>query len=140
MESTPGVTVEVLALAPTAFYHCQHCEITFREMGIGERVQREHAKESLPDDLREEFHALSDWIHGAYERYGGRIRIKVVDAASIEGFVKSIKYRARTYPTIVINGEKHVQPDLQDLDRTLDRHLTGRSDPDRKEATPTHSS
>jgi hypothetical protein len=146
MHPSPWTTIEVLAYAPTAFYHCQHCEVTFREMGIGERVHREQAKESLPADLLQEFHALSDWIHTVYQRHGDRVRVKVVDAASIEGFLKSIKHRVRHYPTIVIDGKKHVRPDLQRLTHDLDEYIAGgvvdrgsRSEP-REEVTHSHTS
>ncbi|MGH2488650.1 MAG: hypothetical protein ACRDFR_03405, partial [Candidatus Limnocylindria bacterium] len=49
------VTVQVITYAPTVFYHCQHCELTFQEMGLGERLRRQEAAESLPDDLAQEF-------------------------------------------------------------------------------------
>jgi hypothetical protein len=142
MDPAPRMTINVLAYAPTVFYHCQHCELTFREMGIGERVHREHASASLPDDLLEEFHALSDWIHRVYERHGDRVRIKVIDVASIEGCIKSIKHRARHFPTVIIDGEKHVRPDLALLDEDIDRSLANApvNDGFRKEVTPSHTS
>ena len=36
-----SVNIEILTYAPTAFYHCQHCEIAFGQMGVGERVHRD---------------------------------------------------------------------------------------------------
>ena len=45
------VSVEVITYAPTVFTHCQHCELVFGEVGIGERLRREEAAEALPDDL-----------------------------------------------------------------------------------------
>jgi hypothetical protein len=41
------LTVEVITYAPTAFYHCQHCEVAFQEMGIGERLRRADAATAL---------------------------------------------------------------------------------------------
>jgi hypothetical protein len=32
------------------------------------------------------------------------IVLKVIDAASIEGFIKSLKYNARRYPAVIVNG------------------------------------
>jgi hypothetical protein len=33
------------------------------------------------------------------------ILLKVIDAASIEGFFKSLKYNARRYPAVIVNGQ-----------------------------------
>jgi hypothetical protein len=57
--------VEIIAYAPTAFYHCTHCEVAWREMGTGNRIDEEQVESSLPADM-----------------------VKVIDAASIEGVYK----------------------------------------------------
>jgi hypothetical protein len=115
------VRIEVITYTPTFFYHCQHCELTFREMGVGQAVHREQAREALPEDLTREFAAVSSWLHELLERHGGRIRIKLVDAASLEGFWKSLRHGIKSYPAILIDGtEKHVGIDLLSLDSTID--------------------
>ena len=70
------VTVQVITYAPTIFLHCQHCEVAFQEMGLGERLRRQEAAESLPDDLALDFQVLSDWVHSVLQRYGGRVRFR----------------------------------------------------------------
>ena len=118
------VRIEVITYTPTFFYHCQHCELTFREMGVGQAVHREQAREALPEDLTREFAAVSSWLHDLIERYGSRIRIKLVDAASLEGFWKSLRHGIKTYPAILIDGaEKHVGIDLLSLDSTIDERV-----------------
>jgi hypothetical protein len=118
------VRVEVITYTPTFFYHCQHCELAFQHMGVGEKVHRDQARESLPEDLRREFDALSLWVHDLAERYGDRVRVKVIDAASIEGFWKSLRYGVRRYPAIVIEGtEKHVGTDLESMWPAIDRRV-----------------
>jgi hypothetical protein len=99
-----AVDVQVITYAPTAFYHCQHCEIAFGQVGLGQSVHREQAKEALPDDLLEDFAVLSHRIRELKERFGDRVRVRVVDAASVEGFIKSLRFRIRRYPTLVIDG------------------------------------
>jgi hypothetical protein len=129
MAVTP-VTVEVLTYAPTVFYHCQHCEMVFQRAGIGDRVHREQAKEALPDDLRAEFDELSHWVHDTVDRFGDRIRIKIVDAASIEGFLKSLRHRIGRYPTVVIDGkEKIVGKDYARLQAVLEARLGPENQP-----------
>ncbi len=126
MSEPRPVTIEVLAYAPTVFYHCQHCELTFQQMGIGDRAHREQAREALPDDLREEFHALSDWVHELHSRHGDRIRVRIVDAASVEGVFRSLKHRTHRYPTVIIEGkDKHVRPDLGALHAEIAARVQG---------------
>jgi hypothetical protein len=117
------VTVQVIAYAPTAFYHCQHCEITFSEMGLGERLRRDQAASALPEDLGREFAQLSDWIRSLVERHGARVHVSVVDAASIEGFFASLRHRVGRYPAVIVDGEKRVGNDFASLDPLIDRQV-----------------
>jgi hypothetical protein len=118
------LTVEVITYAPTVFYHCQHCEVAFQEMGIGERLRREEAAVALPDDLARDFQAWSDWIHRLLERHGARIRVKVVDAASIEGVVESVRHRVGRYPAVIVDGtDKRSGSDFAALDRIIEARL-----------------
>jgi hypothetical protein len=118
------LTVEVITYAPTVFYHCQHCEVAFQEMGIGERLRREEAAAALPDDLARDFQAWSDWIHRLLERHGARIRVKVVDAASIEGVVESVRHRVGRYPAVIVDGtDKRSGSDFAALDRIIESRL-----------------
>lgn len=117
------VSVQVIAYAPTVFYHCQHCELTFQEMGIGDRLRRREAAEALPDDLRREFQDVSDWVHALLERHGARVRVDVLDAASIRGFFTSLRHRINRYPAVIVDDEKRVGPDLTVADPLIDRKV-----------------
>jgi hypothetical protein len=99
------VRVEIVTYAPTVFTHCQQCEVTFREAGLGKHALREQAQDSLPPELLAEFQSVSDWVHGLVHRYGDEVRFRLVDAVSIEGVFKSFLHRARRYPSIVVDGE-----------------------------------
>jgi hypothetical protein len=116
--------VEVITYAPTVFYHCQHCELAFQEMGLGQRLRREEAAAALPDDLARDFQALSDWIHRLLERHGKRVRVKVVDAASIEGVIESLRHRIGRYPAVILDGsETRSGSDLAAVDRDIEARL-----------------
>jgi hypothetical protein len=118
------VAIEVITYAPTAFYHCQHCELAFQEVGLGERVRREAAASALPDDLAQDFQALSDWVHGLLATFGPQIRVHVVDAASIEGFVKSVRHRIGRYPAVLIDGRAATtRGDFQALTPMIEQRL-----------------
>jgi hypothetical protein len=97
--------VEIIAYAPTAYYHCTHCEVAWREMGANNRIHEEQLESSLPEDLIEEYRLISDWVREMFRIYCDGILIKVIDAASLEGFYKSIKYRARCYPAVIVSGQ-----------------------------------
>jgi hypothetical protein len=118
------VRVEVLAYAPTFFFHCQHCEVAFGQTSVGEQVRRDQARESLPTDLREEFARLADWVHRLLERHGRRIDVRVIDAASVQGVWKSLRYRTRAYPVAVIEGtDAYAGPELTLAEADIERRV-----------------
>jgi hypothetical protein len=93
-------------------------------MGLGERLRREEAAAALPDDLARDFQALSDWIHRLLERHGKRVRVKVVDAASIEGVIESLRHRIGRYPAVILDGsETRSGSDLAAVDRDIEARL-----------------
>lgn len=120
-----AVKIQVITYAPTVFYHCQHCELTFSQIGIGDRIHREEARDALPEDLRRDFEELSDWVHELIERYGDRVSIRVIDAASIEGVWKSLRHRLRRYPAIIVEGtNRQMESDFRSLQPVIDRYVT----------------
>lgn len=119
-----AVRVEVIAYAPTAFYHCQHCEVAFREVGFGRGIREEQLAHALPEDLLRDYQALSDWVRALAEHYCGRVVVKVIDAASMEGFWKSLRYGVRRYPAVIVEGrEKCTTTDDAAVHRLIERHL-----------------
>ncbi|MGH2681687.1 MAG: hypothetical protein ACRDIX_00450 [Actinomycetota bacterium] len=123
------IEVEVITYAPTVFAHCQHCELTFGHAGLGESFRRDQARESLPDDLRHEYAEVSSWVHDLRERFGPRLRIKVVDVASIQGVWKSFRHRLRRYPAVIVEGERRYvgAEDLVEALRVIERNVTAPS-------------
>ncbi len=95
--------VEIIAYAPTAFYHCTHCEVAWREMGASNRIHEEQVESSLPADMAQDYERVSDWVQQIFRVYCDRIVVKVIDAASIEGVYKSLRYNARRYPAVIVD-------------------------------------
>ena len=95
--------VEIIAYAPTAYYHCTHCEVAWREMGADNRIHEEQMESSLPEDLMKEYQAVSDWVQEIFRVHCDAILLKVIDAASVEGFYKSLRYNTRRYPAVIVN-------------------------------------
>ena len=121
-----SITVQVIAYAPTVFRHCQHCEVAFAGLGFAERMHKAEAADALPAELLQEFQQVSDWVHSLLERHGDRVKVSVVDAASIEGVWKSLRHGVRRYPAVVVDGEKFVGVDFAPADRLIDRQLIAR--------------
>src|SRR5713226_4325865 len=92
------VMVEVLVYAPTMFFHCQHCEFVWQKTGAAPDYRKEQLESAIPEDLMQQYQELSDWVLSTAQAYGGRVIFKVIDAASIEGLYKSLRYRTRKYP------------------------------------------
>lgn len=121
-----ALTVRVITYAPTVFSHCQHCEVAFGEVGLGERIRREEAASALPEDLAIDFARLSDWIRRIVDRYGARIDVEVIDAASVEGFVASLRHRIWRYPAIVVGAGPAIAGSAYQAAETLiDRQVPG---------------
>ena len=98
--------VEILAYAPTAFYHCTHCEVAWREMGATNKIHEDQFTTSLPDDLAQDYQQVSDFVREIFRRHCDQILVKVIDVASVEGFWKTMRYGVRRYPAVIIGGQK----------------------------------
>ncbi|HEY7060891.1 MAG TPA: hypothetical protein VII06_05380 [Chloroflexota bacterium] len=122
-----SLQIEILTYAPTEFFHCLHCEVVFRSVGLGQQVHREQRAAAFPSDLMAEYTALADWVGRVVERHGDSVRVRVVDAASLEGVYKSLRYRNRKFPVFVLSGEVWRQgADYAALDQAIDaRVLSG---------------
>ncbi len=109
-ESGPGpgpLLVEIVAYAPTGYYQCTQCEVFQEAAGVSHDLHREQVQSSLPADLTRDYQKLSDWVRCMAGAYADRIRIRVIDAASIEGFWKTLRHRIHRYPAIIVDGKRH---------------------------------
>lgn len=115
------ITIDVIAYAPVAFFHCMHCEVVWHESGVR---TREQVDTSLPDDLKEQYQRLSDWVRAMVAAHGGRVRFRVVDAASVEGWMKSLWYGVRRYPAVIVDGnEASTGPEFEGASALIERRL-----------------
>ncbi|GIW11721.1 MAG: hypothetical protein KatS3mg061_2778 [Dehalococcoidia bacterium] len=118
------LVVDVIAYAPTLFYHCTHCEVVWRDLGLGRPTHRDQAASALPADLRQEYARLSAWVHDLADRYGERIQFRLTDAASLVGFFRSLRYRAGKHPTIIVAGQETIPgSDLARAEAAIVRRL-----------------
>ena len=92
-------------------------------MGLRQKVQREMADSALPDDLKAEFHTLSEWAHTLPGKFADRVRVRLIDAASIEGFFKTLFHRFRRYPAFAVEGQRYVGSDFARVDALIAQAL-----------------
>lgn len=109
------VTVDIVTYAPTEFFHCLHCEVIWREGGIGQKIHAEQRAASLPADLAADYERIGHWATRLVDRHRGRIDLRLTDAVSFEGLFKIIRYRLRGVPAIIVDGRERVP--ATDLDR-----------------------
>ncbi len=100
--------------------------MTWQVTGLGQKVHREQLDSGLPEDLAAEFHSLSQWARGLPDRYGSRVTVRLVDAASIEGFFKSLLRRLNRYPAFIVDGRKYVGNDFVNVDALISESLGAR--------------
>jgi hypothetical protein len=118
------VLLQVLAHVPTSYFHCLHCEQLFDAAGLGRPVRGE-MRADYPPDLLDEAAQLAGWLQDLSERYGGRLHIQITDPQSLEGFLKSLRYWVRHYPTFIIDRRrKYSGWDAQALERLLAEAIT----------------
>jgi len=122
------VRIEVLAYAPTAFFHCLHCEFVYQQVDLGQKIHAEQDASALPEDLQEDYARLSDWLRALVERHCGRVEAQVVDVASLEGVWKALRYRVRRFPALVVDGKAYpIGNDFARADALVDQALTERA-------------
>jgi hypothetical protein len=77
-----------------------------------------------PEEVKEDYLYLSGWIRELSQKYREKILIRITDAQSLQGFYKSIRYRAFRYPAFIINNKKkYTGKDKVRLDHLLQEEL-----------------
>ncbi len=66
----------------------------------------------LPENLKQEFHQLSEWAHTLPEKFGTRVRVRLVDAASTYTGLKTTRYLLDYGPHYYDTGIPTVNPPL----------------------------
>ena len=92
-------------------------------MGLREKRDREILND-YPEDLKEDYLFLSNWIKELSRKYRENILIKVIDVQSLQGVFKSIRHGIFRYPTFIINKKKkYTGRDKDRLDALLQESL-----------------
>ena len=110
-------------MVPSLFDTCPSCEFIADQVGLKEKKDRSILND-YPEDLKEDYLFLSGWIKEVSGKYREKILIKIIDAQSLQGFYKSIRYRNFHYPAFIINKKrKYTGKDKIQLDNILREEL-----------------
>jgi hypothetical protein len=116
--------VEIIAYAPTAFYHCTHCEVVWQQTGFSNGLHEEQVRSALPPDLQADYQAVSDWVRHLLRTFCDGLAVKVIDAASLEGFWKTARHGLSRYPAVVVGGRSRFQAgDFEAAEAEIARRL-----------------
>ncbi len=93
-------SLQIITYAPTEFFHCQHCEVAWKQVGLGDRFHAEQRNSGLlPPDLRTE-------------------------TVSLGGVWKAIRHGLHQFPAFIVGGQRPIAGfDRQRLDAELERCL-----------------
>jgi hypothetical protein len=117
------VLVEIVAYAPTAFYHCTHCEVIWKETGFSQGLHEEQVRSALPPEMLQEYQAISDWAHRLLRQHCDQVVVKVIDAASLEGLWKSVRHGLGRYPAVLVGGRRFVGSDFSQAEAEIAQRL-----------------
>ena len=118
------LTVEIITYAPTEFFHCTHCEVVFQQVGVGQKIHAEQREANLPAELKTELAEISAWVEQTVAQHPDEVQFRLIDAASLEGVYKALRFGLRKFPAMVVGGkDKIVGGDLEAASRAIERHL-----------------
>ncbi|TAK20121.1 MAG: hypothetical protein EPO26_18670 [Chloroflexota bacterium] len=127
----PSARVDIVAFAPTEFFHCQHCEMVWHQIGVGQAIHAEQRSSGLlPPELESEYREISEWARDAAVAYGSRLVIRIIDAASIEGVWWALRHRIRRFPAFFVDGGAWIDGfDRSRLDAAVAARVGGKPSP-----------
>jgi hypothetical protein len=121
--NTKPLLIEIVAYAPTGFYHCTHCEVVWQETGFSEGLHEEQVRSALPPDLLQDYQSVSDWVRRLMRTHCDQVIVKVIDAASLEGFWKTVRHGLKGYPTVIVSGRRFTGADFSAAEAEIARQL-----------------
>jgi hypothetical protein len=101
------VRLEIIAPLIAGVKTCQQCQDFFEDAGLVQQVADE-ALRSYPEETWQDNVRLADLVRDLSARYGGQLRITLIDPCTPTGFLKSLRHWVRRYPTFIVDGHTKV--------------------------------
>jgi len=96
-----SLQVDVIAPIPQEWGLCATCQAFLAQAEL-DKNPVERSLDSFPPDWMEDFKKLSSVILDISENFGDQILIRVYDPRSLQGMLRSLRYRVTRYPTFVV--------------------------------------
>ena len=101
------VLVDVISPLLDGWGMCTACEMLIARANL-DKTPSERGLDDYPPEWRDEFFRLSDLIFDLAGRYGDHVLFRIFDPRSLQGLIKSIRYRVHHYPTFIVGGRQKV--------------------------------
>ncbi len=117
------VTLEIVTKLITIFDHHGQSKFLLNEAGVERNINQKELNE-YPSELREELSRLSHWIRELRRLYKHRLFVKIIDAQSLLGIYKSLRFSIRRYPAFIIEGKDIYSGwDKEHLEKIIDKYI-----------------
>jgi hypothetical protein len=97
--------VEIFSDHPLEMHECMNCEIIWSDIEENGHSHQQQSLAHLQGAEALECMRISGWVTNILREYGDQVQVRVIDAVSLEGVVKSAQYGIHACPAVVINHE-----------------------------------
>lgn len=98
---TSEAVVEIITISPIMIGHCEHCEILGKTFGVDFKASQ---IEEYPEELLKLSSKITEFIRALSRKY--YVKVIIIEAFTLRGLYKMVKYRSGKLPLIVVNGSK----------------------------------
>jgi|YelNatPaOPRAMG01_1025707.scaffolds.fasta_scaffold105537_1 hypothetical protein len=117
------ILLEVITKMITSFDLCIPCKVLLYNSGFKSHFHQKDY-EQYPLDLKEEMARLTEWLCELNRLYKHRINIKLIDANSLLGIFKSLRFRIFSHPSFIIEKkETYSGWNKQRLEDIIDKYI-----------------
>ncbi len=105
------ITIEIIDLYPTNLGHCPHFNLLAHEMDLASTEFCPSAGQAreYPEHIVKSYSRVADLIADLKKNLRGypvNIRIELIEATSMRGLWRSLKYRVKGNSAAIVNGRK----------------------------------
>lgn len=93
--------IEIVTISPIMLGHCNNCEILMNSFGAN------HTRSQLdeyPQEILDQSLKITEFINSISGKF--YISVSIIEAFSVRGLLKLIRFKNRKLPIIIVNGKK----------------------------------
>lgn len=97
--------VEIFTEHLLVMNECMNCQVVWGDIESNLPIHQQQALAHLHGDEALEYLNIASWVIELLHNYGDQVAVRIVDANSLEGVLKSAQYGVHAYPAVVINRQ-----------------------------------